>query len=201
MNQLLQITTIDVKYQMRAEAARLEYNQDFTPDYTVKTTAPQMDIQTAPAQFYVDTYEARKSLGIMNTADLIAQNAQDANQNWQEYNTNLIMNARQLAHTENNVTVGQVARQQRLQESMSSRMHMFLPNTGAEISWEPHSISMNYTPAEVNVDWDINTTNMFNYVPGDFSLEILEHPRVEIEYTGTPIYFPRSADPNFEETM
>jgi hypothetical protein len=37
-----------------------------------------------------------------------------------------------------------------------------------------------------------------DFIPPDLEVEIVEYPRVIIKYIGGPIYFPRSADPNYE---
>jgi hypothetical protein len=37
-----------------------------------------------------------------------------------------------------------------------------------------------------------------DFIPPDLEFEIVEYPKVVIKYVGGPIYFPRSADPNYE---
>jgi hypothetical protein len=37
-----------------------------------------------------------------------------------------------------------------------------------------------------------------DFMPPDLEVEIVEYPKVVIKYIGGPIYFPRSADPNYE---
>jgi hypothetical protein len=37
-----------------------------------------------------------------------------------------------------------------------------------------------------------------DFIPPDLEFEIVEYPKVIIKYVGGPIYFPRSADPNYE---
>jgi hypothetical protein len=37
-----------------------------------------------------------------------------------------------------------------------------------------------------------------DFIPPDLEVEIVEYPKVVIKYIGGPIYFPRSADPNYE---
>jgi hypothetical protein len=36
------------------------------------------------------------------------------------------------------------------------------------------------------------------FIPPDLEVDIVEYPKVVIKYIGGPIYFPRSADPNYE---
>ncbi|MDR2132906.1 MAG: hypothetical protein LBP30_06110 [Clostridiales Family XIII bacterium] len=37
-----------------------------------------------------------------------------------------------------------------------------------------------------------------DFIPPDLEVEIVEYPKVIIKYVGGPIYFPKSADPNYE---
>ncbi|MDR3295278.1 MAG: hypothetical protein LBT26_05570 [Clostridiales Family XIII bacterium] len=37
-----------------------------------------------------------------------------------------------------------------------------------------------------------------SFIPPDLEVEIVEYPKVIIKYIGGPIYFPKSADPNYE---
>jgi hypothetical protein len=37
-----------------------------------------------------------------------------------------------------------------------------------------------------------------SFIPPDLEISIVEYPKVIIKYVGGPIYFPRSADPNYE---
>ena len=39
-----------------------------------------------------------------------------------------------------------------------------------------------------------------NYIPGKFSIEILQYPKVSVEWLGSPTYVPPSADPNYVES-
>ncbi len=196
MEQLLKITTTNVKYQLKVENAKLEYNQDFIPKSNMKTTPGKFTIQTEPAQLNLDTYQARKSLGFLNSTDLVARAAEKGKQGVTDFISNTISVGQSLGKIEDGNTIGSIMRQKLLE--YPDYATVFLPSTGADISWQPHSIQMQYQQAELNTDWDVNSRVKFDYVPGDVSMEIIEHPSVDIEYIGTPIYFPRSADPNYE---
>jgi hypothetical protein len=49
------------------------------------------------------------------------------------------------------------------------------------------------------MDWDTNPSAQLEFVPGSVEFIVNQRPRLEIEYTGEPIYFPRSAAPGYEE--
>ena len=38
----------------------------------------------------------------------------------------------------------------------------------------------------------------FEFIPGSIEFVVSQMPDLEIEYLGDPIYFPRSADPNYK---
>lgn len=72
----------------------------------------------------------------------------------------------------------------------------FLPSTGPNISWLPNQLNKNYQAGELSFDWQ-TARNVFEYVPGRFHMEVLQYPKVQIEYLGEPNYVPKSADPNY----
>jgi hypothetical protein len=75
----------------------------------------------------------------------------------------------------------------------------FLPKEGPDISWSGNTLSINYTADTLNMDWDTSTSPEFEFVPGSVEFVVNQLPKVEIEYIGEPIYFPRSANPNYTE--
>jgi hypothetical protein len=65
------------------------------------------------------------------------------------------------------------------------------------VSFSNGKLSIDYS-----VDDGIDLTEImrrnFEFIPGKIEVVVTQMPRVEIEYLGGPIYFPRSADPNYE---
>ena len=41
----------------------------------------------------------------------------------------------------------------------------------------------------------------FEFVPGSIEFVVTQMPEIDIEYLGEPIYFPRSASPNYEAPL
>jgi hypothetical protein len=81
-------------------------------------------------------------------------------------------------------------------ESVLSRLPQ---NNGKNaISWSNGKLNMNY---ELDSEGEVLEHNPFEndwiFVPGKIEIDIKQMPKLEIEYTGGPIYFPRSADPNY----
>ena len=75
----------------------------------------------------------------------------------------------------------------------------FLPKEGPDISWSGNTLSINYQASELNMDWNTNPEAKLEFVPGTVEFIVNQRPKLEIEYVGEPIYFPRSAAPGYEE--
>lgn len=74
----------------------------------------------------------------------------------------------------------------------------FIPKTGPDISWEVGGISMNFQMDKLDFDWNIERPQI-KFIPGSIEFIIKEYPRLEINYKGTPIFVPPSANPNNRE--
>lgn len=196
--QLLQITTTPMKYELVIEPARLEYQQDFMPRAKVETTDSELKIRTSPTVLRLDTYEARRSLGFATVGDRIRQAAQKGGSSIRKYTTEAKEMGKEMSNIHEDVTIAQIIRQKMLEQP--EMYTAFLPSAGAEISWEPGSISLNYRPQQTDYDWQIKD-NPLVYIPGSIRVKIVEFAKVNIEYLGSPMYIPPSADPNYEEPM
>lgn len=67
----------------------------------------------------------------------------------------------------------------------------------SDTSWDPKDMSIKYEIDKLNFDWKLNRPEI-NFIPGNIEFIIKEYPRVEINYIGTPIFVPPSADPNYK---
>jgi hypothetical protein len=63
-----------------------------------------------------------------------------------------------------------------------------MPFIGLKIDFDMAKLAET-RPAAQNTETD--------FIPPDLEVEIVEYPRVIIKYVGGPIYFPKSADPNY----
>lgn len=196
--QLLQITVTPMQYELEIEQGRLEYKQDFLPRANVQTTPGEFDIQSKPAQLRLDTYEARRSIGFASVGDRIADAAQKGAQHIAQYTRDSVEKGKQLAKIDEGVTISQLIRQKMIDSGKSQSFTAFLPSQGPNLSWEPPEMRMNYQPGKTSYDWKVRS-NAFSYVPGSVRMRITQYASVDVKYVGSPIYFPRSADPNYEE--
>ena len=72
----------------------------------------------------------------------------------------------------------------------------------SSISYNDGTLSINYSMIDTGSDSDIGSIadlkNGFEFIPGNIEFIVSQMPDLEIEYLGDPLYFPRSADPNYK---
>lgn len=194
--QVLQITVTPTRYELEVEHAKLEYKQDFQPRANVKTTPPELSIRTKSGALHLDTYEARKSIGFAKVKDLITKGAEDGKAALFKSMQEAADTGEQLSRIDKGITIGDIISRKALEQP--DLYTAFLPSTGADVSWQPNEFEMQYKMGKTDYDWEVKSNSM-SYIPGSVRLRLIERGAVDIEYTGSPIYFPRSADPNYEE--
>jgi hypothetical protein len=190
----LQITTTPMKYELEIEPAKLELQQDFTPTADITRTPPSIKVQSKITKVSIDTYEARKSLGIQKIGDYIASRAQSGKQHISEKTREYVEIGKEMSNTANGVKISDIFKQKVLQQP--TLYTAFLPKGGAELSWSPAELYMENDPGDTQFDWNI-TDNAMNFIPGSVRMKILEYAQVNIEYLGGPMYVPPSADPDY----
>ena len=102
----------------------------------------------------------------------------------------------QISQIQDGVSISQVVQQKMLEQPTTYTT--FIPSAGIDISWQPQQLNLDYQPTQLEFDWQ-TMKNSMEYVPGKYQMDILQYPKVQIEYLGTPTYVPPSADPNYEE--
>lgn len=197
MEMLLQISVTPARYELEIERARLEYKQDFQPRAEVNTTAPALKIETKRDELHLDTYEARKSLGITNSVDSIRQAADRGRESVLRAIGESGRMGEQLSKIYEGMTIADVINQKISQ--MRETFTAFLPSGGADISWEPGNIRMDYQKGNTKYNWKIKSNEM-SYVPGSVRLRVIEQCKVDIKYVGGPLYFPPSAAPDYKKS-
>lgn len=196
--QLLKITTNPMKYELEIERPKLEYNQDPIPSADMNSHSARLKIEKIEnTKVNIDTYEARKSLGIMSVADSIDKNAQAADKHINELTREYVEIGKAMSNIQDNVSIGEVLKSKMLEQP--ELFTAYLPSVGADLSWNPPQLEISFEPGETETDWKINE-NEFSFVPGNISVQIMEFASVDIEYLGGPMYVPPSASPNYEET-
>lgn len=192
--QLLQINVVPVKYELEVTHAELKENKEFIPKANVETKNAEVKISSKPTELQLDTYQARNSLGFNTMKDLIALAAQEGTKNLNNFVRSKVEEGQSMAKTEDGVSVHQIYRDRLLENN--SLITVFIPNKGADISWQPGDLSFDFEPAMMDYDWDI-PQNQMEYIPGSVRLHIIQNPDINIEYLGKPMYVPPSAAPDY----
>lgn len=193
--QLIKITSTPIKYELTVERPRLVSKPADNAQMKQKTTQGSFDIKTQNVQVRLDTMEMRSSIGLKSAPKLIQEAASRGYQAADKAKSNYVDMGNQLSQIQTGVGVADVVKQRMLEQPVSQTV--FLPSTGPVISWIPNQIEMKYNPGELSVNWKIMESTM-DYVPGKFQMEILQYPKITIQYLGEPNYVPPSASPNYK---
>lgn len=192
----MQISVSPARYELEIEHARLEHRQNFQPRAQVNTTPSALKIETKNGELRLDTYEARKSMGFTNVGDSVKQAAIRGAEALTKGLRATVEMGKQLSRIDQGTTIGQVMTQKL---SQSPQLHMsFLPSGGVGVSWNPNEINIDYQMGKTEYDWQVKSNEM-SYVPGSVRLRLIENFKVDVEYVGSPLYFPRSANPEYKE--
>ena len=197
MEQLLEIKTIPIKYELKVNHASLEY-QNSTAEVEISRDKGGMKIKSRPIKLHLDTYEARNSV-VPTTKTMISQKAQQGKSVAYKATANYGREGQLLL----NAKVGQGAEvlnqifAERTKEPTGDFVLDFLPKTGPNIEWEEPEFNIEYQMDKLNFDTKIQKGDI-QFIPGNIELSILQYPDIEIKYVGGPIYVPPSAAELFE---
>ncbi len=194
---LIQITTIPINIEIKITNAKFDFPEDRQPKVNITTKNGGYVMEAEPLKVNIDTYEARKSLGYghMNDADMMAQKAHEGWSIAFQGTAKVSAEGNQLAR---GMSPSEIAIQNARAGATMETIMEFLPKEGANITFDEGKLNIDYQLGSQEFDWDIVNHMPMEFVPGSVELIVRDRPRVEIEYIGGPIYFPRSSDPNYE---
>lgn len=197
MEQLLEIKTIPIKYEMKVQNASLEY-QNSTAEVEISRDKGGMKIKSRPIKLHLDTYEARNSV-VPTTKTMISQNVQKG-QSAAYSATASFAREGQIMLKAKMGEGGEVLNRifaERTAEPTGEFNLDFLPKAGPNIEWEAPEFNIEYQMDKLNFDTKIEKGDI-QFIPGNIELSILQYPDIEIKYVGGPIYVPPSASEMFE---
>ncbi len=195
---LLQITTIPIKIEIKVTNAKFEHSEEYTqPKVNVQTKNGGYVMQAEPLKLNIDTYEARKSLGYghMNDADMLQQKAQEGFSIAFQGTAKVASEGDQLAR---GMSPSEIALNNARAGATVQTIMEFLPKENADITFDDGTLNIEYQMGEQEFDWDIHPDSPLEFIPGSVEFIVRDRPRIEIEYIGDPIYVPPSANPNYE---
>ena len=196
MKPLIEITTVPIQIEMKTTHAKLEYARG-TAEMEITRDNGNLQIKSRPIKVNIDTYEARNSLS-PTLARYLEQSAQKGKQAAYEATATYANQGQLLLKAQ----VGEDVMSKFAEDAMFKDVKtnvgiQFLPDPGAEITWDPGEMSIRYEMDKLNIDWRMNEGS-FEFIPGDIEFTVTQRPDVVIKYLGGPIYVPPSADPNYE---
>ncbi len=196
--QLIEITSTPAKYELEVTPAKLEYNNDTVRDMKVQTTPSTLKIDAKNIAAKIDSYESRKSIGLMTMGDRIKYSADKAEEHISSKTREYVQIGQQMSNIHEGATIPSIIAQKRMQDTNTQLVTAYFPSVGPTISWEPNDLNLDYTPAEVDINWQELDRSM-TYIAGSVRFEVVQRASVDIEYIGGPVYFPKSSDPNAAE--
>lgn len=200
MEQLLSITRIPIKVEVkvqRPEFKQVENTAASAPAPSVQVSASGNGGLRLQAQPYkvdlsesrnFDTYipSAGNDGGITLTYQAIAKLADAGN-----------------TGTKN--TTGSDSQQhfntQRASRSIESVLQSLPKSKNSAVSYSDGTLSINYQISNSSEVASTKDIPEFEFIPGSIEFIISQMPQLDIEYLGDPIYFPRSADPNYDPPL
>ena len=195
--QLINITSTPIEYKINIEAARLEMKQSDNPRYQMTQNQGRMNIDAKNIQVRLDSTRLRESLNLRDPGAFARYYGSQGQQTAYENIGERGQFGNQISQIQDGVSISQIVQQKALQQPTTYTT--FIPSAGWDISWQPQELNLDYQPTEMNFDWQVQK-NIMEYVPGKYQMDILQYPKIEIEYLGTPTYVPPSSDPNYEES-
>jgi len=196
MDQLLNITSVPINVEINVTRAELKLDTS-APTVQISKSPGGMQITAEPIKINIDNTAARESLGYghKNIDTFAKDEAQKGMKVAYQAVANIVNEGNALCNFEATPASIATSKATRTMETIMD----FLPKTGPDISWSGNTLSINYQVPELNMDWNTNPEAKLEFVPGTVEFIVNQRPKLEIEYVGEPIYFPRSAAPGYEE--
>lgn len=194
---VLNITSTPIRLSMTSQRARLE-KQLPSPEVGIIQNPGHLEMKSENVKVNIDTYRSRDSMGFKTARGIHQEMAQMGEQAASEATAQYSRVGTQMMQIQDGVTMADIVKNQMLAQTNVTTGIQFLPTVGPDISWEAASLSQSYTPAEVRYDPQVQEPPA-KYVPGELSINVEQYPKVEIEYTGDPIYVPPSSNPAYQE--
>ena len=198
MEPLLKITNIPITFELKINKAHLEY-QNGTADLEITRNDGKMSIRSSPIRLQLDTFEARDSISPASVTSNIQRFAQSGkNMAYQVTASNAQDGHMLLKAKIGEDAIGNIIRNKTDKYFGEKQFNIgFIPDTQAEMTWVEPNITIDYQMDKLNFDWHIMKGD-FEFIPGNIEMEIMQYPDVVIEYIGSPLYVPPSADPNYK---
>ncbi len=195
MEQLIKITTVPIQYEMKISDAKLQ-RRSGSAEVEISRQKGGLQIKSRPIQLQMDTFDARNSI-TPTTRTSISQAASAGTQAAYSATAQFASEGKMLLKaTVGSEALSQIATNRAQQPDGTQVGIEFLPTTGPNIDWIPPELSIQYDMDKLLFDAKIDSGSV-EFIPGSIELVINQHPEVQIEYIGDPIFVPPSSAKRF----
>lgn len=194
--QLIKITSTPIEYEIKIEKASLQMPVDQPAQHT-ETTPSRLNVQKTQTQLRIDSSQLRYNLNMKTNLQYATDNAEIGKQNVSQVMNEYVNMGKQLSQIQNGTKVSDYYRQKMLSDVANIPTIVEKQAGDPEIQWQIGEVNTSFSQASVKHEWQISKNKM-EYVPGRFHMDIIQLPKVSIEYVGEPIYIPKSSAPNAE---
>lgn len=193
---LLEIKTIPMSFELKINKARYEIaTTDAT--FELKRDKGGIQMQMKPTRLNIDTVEARYSAGIKSAMRSVVDNAKKGVQAAYEATAAYAREGSLMLDVDiMDNPIPEIA-MRKFFSDVDFNLG-FAPGVGPDISWDIGGISMSFEMDKLDFDWNIERPQI-EFIPGSIEVIVKEYPRIEVNYIGTPIYIPPSANPDYKE--
>lgn len=198
LEQLLQITTTPIQFEMKINNAKLEYRSENTKLQISKDNNGGLKIKSDPIKLDIDSFECFNSVNptartsIKNAAEKGKLAAYEATAAYAK-DGQLFLNAKI-----GQDVIGEIAASQM---DVNTNVNIkFIPTSEPELNWSKPELNIKYELEKLNFDWKVQNGN-FEFIPGNIEISITQEPDIVIEYLGNPIYIPPSSEPGYESNI
>lgn len=190
MDQLLSIKHIPIKIEVHVTNAQLKPKENDPTEPSVKISKGSTGVRVAAQSYKVDISSPKLD-------SYVPTNVQPSKLTL-TYDAVAKMSGAEGASETADTTVASRSSSQSIEAILSK-----LPKSkDSSISYNDGTLSINYSMLNTESGSDIGSIsdlkNGFEFIPGNIEFIVSQMPDLEIEYLGDPLYFPRSADPNYK---
>ncbi|QSX06027.1 hypothetical protein JYG23_00745 [Sedimentibacter sp. zth1] len=155
-----------------------------------------LQIKMQPAKINIDTFNARNSMETKSPLLSIEKFAKDGIKAGYEATADFAKEGEMLMDIYLDNDVFAKIASERLKSDVQFNLG-FTPSEPVELDYQEGDLSIKYEMDRLNFDWKMSRPEL-EFTPGDIELLIKEYARVELEYIGSPLYVPPSANPDYE---
>lgn len=193
--QLIRVTSTPIKYEYNVERARLAYTTDLG-GFTLQKQGGSLQVHTTHVSHQMDNSAMWRQLDHPGFRDRLAKEKSEATAAASEAIVKYVETGNQMANAHKGATIPEIMYQRLMQDKNAGSL-MLSKLALPQFNWNPGSVEMSYQPVEQTFDWRTAKASM-EFLPGSFSVNILQYPDIQIEYLGGPVYVPPSANPNYD---